>query len=910
MTTLSTSLVNTGLSPNDGTGDSLRAAFVATNDNVTAIQTFLTQTPEFTEANVELLNAETLDANVANITSLTATTTTVTGNLQVNGNILGKLTGNVTSTTALIGNLTVSGTTLTYGDAIFGGNSTGITGNLTVSKDVEITGNLLVNGNVTSVTRSELIIQHPTIELSSTPGASLSSNDGNDRGIEFYWYDSQERKGFFGFDNSSQKLVFIPRATQVPEDGGNVEQFSGTLGTALFDTVEANVSSTGTSVFNAITGTSSNIVNMTGNLVTARQANITSLGTLANLQVTGGNVDVSTGNINITGPAGTTLRINGVQVSTVDANFTGGAVPNATTFNANTTSTSTSTGTVILSGVGGLGIGGNLHAGNITTAGALSAGSFSAANLGGTLTTAHQPNVTSLGTLANLTVSTTISGSVSGSAATVTSATQSAITSVGTLTSITTSGNINATGGGTVFNLGSSVGGATPRQTITINNDGYAVPSDAALTSVGDKFVAWNASNMKGAIGLSAGTMWYQSTGSVSAGHQFYTGSTATPVLALTIANTGLVTAVANVAAPVFVGNLAGTVTTAAQPSITSLGTLTSALVAGNVTVGGTLKSSAVGDIGESGARFGTVYSTTINNSGTVTSAILTASTGNINISTVGKGLRFADGTFQTTSAGGYVEQANVAVKVTAIADNSTNATNYPFFGNVTTGNTEPRTDNGFTYNPSTGNLTSLIFTGALYGNANTATSAGSATSATNATNTAITDDVATAVPVYPTWVSTASGNQAQKVSSSKMSFVPSTGVLTVIATSAQYADLAERYESDQQYEPGTVLIFGGPKEVTVTSYKADISVAGAVSTDPAYLMNNAAPNSVAVALRGKVPVKVYGPVKKGDLLVTSSMSGHAESVGREASYGVAIFAKSLEENLSVGTKVINAVIL
>jgi hypothetical protein len=360
-------------------------------------------------------------------------------------------------------------------------------------------------------------------------------------------------------------------------------------------------------------------------------------------------------------------------------------------------------------------------------------------------------------------------------------------------------------------------------------------------------------------------------------------------------------------------GNITGNVLTAAQPAITSLGTLTSALVSGNVTVGGTLLSSAAGDIGTSSGRFGTVYSTTINNSGTFTSAALTVSTGNVQISTTGKGLKFPDGTFQTTSAGGFVDLANVAIKVTAIADNSTNATNYPFFGNVTTGNTEPRTDSGFTYNPSTGNLTSLIFTGALYGNANTATTAGSATSATtatNATNTAITDDVATATPVYPTWVSTASGNQGQKVSSSKMSFVPSTGVLTVIATSAQYADLAEKYESDQQYEPGTVLIFGGSKEVTVTSYKADISVAGAVSTDPAYLMNKDAPNSVAVALRGKVPVKVYGPVKKGDLLVTSSMSGHAESVGREASYGVAIFAKSLEENLAVGTKVINAVIL
>lgn len=869
MTTLSTSLVNTGLSPNDGTGDSLRAAFVVTNNNVTAIQEFLTQTPEFTEANVELLNAETLEANVANITSLTATTTTVTGNLQVNGNILGKLTGNITSTTALIGNLTVSGTTLTYGDAIFGGNSTGITGNLTVSKDVEITGNLLVNGNVTSVTRSELIIQHPTIELSSTPGASLSSNDGNDRGIEFYWYDSQERKGFFGFDNSSQKLVFIPRATQVPEDGGNVEQFSGTLGTALFDTVEANVSSTGTSVFNAITGTSSNIVNMTGNLVTARQANITSLGTLANLQVTGGNVDCTNSNINITGPAGTTLRVNGVQVSTVDANFTGGAVPNSTQFDDTTASTSSATGAVTIDG--GLGVAGNIYTagnvnvtGNLNVTGTLTAGSFSATNLGGTLTTAAQPNVTSVGTLTGLTVTANISGNISGSSWTVANAAQPAITSVGTLSGLTVTATIN---GNITGNSG----------TVSLTADNSTDATNYPLFAN----VATGDSSPRTDTGFTYNPLSGNITATRFVGH--------------------------------VTGNITGNVLTAAQPSITSLGTLSSLAVTGNVTVGGTLLSSAAGDIGTSGGRFGTVFSTTINNSGTFTSAALTASTGNVQISTSGKGLKFPDGTFQTTSAGGYVEQANVAVKVTAIADESTNATNYPFFGNVTTGNTEPRTDSGFTYNPSTGNLTSLIFTGALYGNANTATSAGSATTATtatSATNTAITDDVTTATPVYPTWVSTASGNQAQKVSSTKMSFVPSTGVLTVIATSAQYADLAEKYESDSQYEPGTVLIFGGSKEVTVTSYKADISVAGAVSTNPGYLMNKDAPDSVSVALRGKVPVKVYGPVKKGDLLVTSSMSGHAESVGRESSYGCAIFAKSLEENLSAGTKVINAVIL
>ena len=94
-------------------------------------------------------------------------------------------------------------------------------------------------------------------------------------------------------------------------------------------------------------------------------------------------------------------------------------------------------------------------------------------------------------------------------------------------------------------------------------------------------------------------------------------------------------------------------------------------------------------------------------------------------------------------------------------------------------------------------------------------------------------------------------------------------------ATSAHYADLAEKYEADADYEPGTVLIIGGEKEVTVTDEAGSLKVIGVVSTDPAYLMNSQA-NGVAVALRGRVPCKVIGNVNKGDVLVASDTPGHA----------------------------------
>jgi len=88
---------------------------------------------------------------------------------------------------------------------------------------------------------------------------------------------------------------------------------------------------------------------------------------------------------------------------------------------------------------------------------------------------------------------------------------------------------------------------------------------------------------------------------------------------------------------------------------------------------------------------------------------------------------------------------------------------------------------------------------------------------------------------------------------------------------SATYADLAEYYEADQHYEPGTVLAFGGDKEVTIAE-DGTTKVAGIVSTNPAYVMNSACEGEhiVALALQGRVPCKVRGNIKKGDMLISA----------------------------------------
>jgi uncharacterized protein YjbI with pentapeptide repeats len=98
-------------------------------------------------------------------------------------------------------------------------------------------------------------------------------------------------------------------------------------------------------------------------------------------------------------------------------------------------------------------------------------------------------------------------------------------------------------------------------------------------------------------------------------------------------------------------------------------------------------------------------------------------------------------------------------------------------------------------------------------------------------------------------------------------------------STSAQYADVAEKYLADADYEAGTVLDFGGAEEVTLCDTDMSRKLAGVVSTQPAYLMNDAiqGDHTVALALLGRVPCKVRGPIAKGDMLVSAG-EGHARA--------------------------------
>ena len=92
-------------------------------------------------------------------------------------------------------------------------------------------------------------------------------------------------------------------------------------------------------------------------------------------------------------------------------------------------------------------------------------------------------------------------------------------------------------------------------------------------------------------------------------------------------------------------------------------------------------------------------------------------------------------------------------------------------------------------------------------------------------------------------------------------------------ATTAQYADLAERFAADAEYPPGTLVKLGGTNEVTQENAVASETVFGVVSTDPAYLMNSEAGDNnthPAIAMVGRVPVRIVGTANKGDRLVSA----------------------------------------
>ena len=134
--------------------------------------------------------------------------------------------------------------------------------------------------------------------------------------------------------------------------------------------------------------------------------------------------------------------------------------------------------------------------------------------------------------------------------------------------------------------------------------------------------------------------------------------------------------------------------------------------------------------------------------------------------------------------------------------------------------------------------------------------------------------------------------------------------VIRAVATSAQYADIAERFAADAVMTPGAVVMFGGAQEITETAEELSEKVFGVVSTQPAYMMNSGAGNNDShpfVAMTGRTPVRVTGTVNKGDRLVSSSVKGTARAAQTGESINpFHVIGRALESKSDAGIGLVN----
>jgi hypothetical protein len=137
--------------------------------------------------------------------------------------------------------------------------------------------------------------------------------------------------------------------------------------------------------------------------------------------------------------------------------------------------------------------------------------------------------------------------------------------------------------------------------------------------------------------------------------------------------------------------------------------------------------------------------------------------------------------------------------------------------------------------------------------------------------------------------------------------------VVHAVSTSAQYADVAERFEADAPMTAGAVVEVGGTAEITETTSDLSENVFGVISDMPAYAMNAAAGNNEShpyVAMTGRTPVRVTGAVTKGQRLVTSSVKGCARAAQPGESISpFHVIGRALETNTDAGIKLVNCAV-
>ena len=831
--------------------------------------------------------------SVGTLTSLAVTGNASAGNVVATGDVSGAtLTG--TLTTAAQPNITSVGTL----------SSLSVTGNVAAG-NLTTTGILSVTGTGTSSIAGNLDMTSNNITNLAEP---VNSSDAATKA-----YVDSVAEGLHTHDSCNAATD----GTLATISGGTVTYNNGTAGvganlvtTGTYTTIDGVTLSDGMRILvkNEANAAHNGIYVRSSSTVLTRATDFDTSAEMAGGDftfVTGGTLYDNTGWV-MTDPVTTvgTTPVSWTQFSGAGTYTAGtGLTLTGTQFSVNASQTQiTAVGTLT-----GLSVNGNITAANITAntgiftgngsglsalAGGNVTGQVGNALVAGTVYTAAQPNITSVGTLTSL-----------------------AVTGNASAGNISTGGVLSVTGNANVGNIGATNGVFT-----NVSGNG------AALTAL-------NASN------ISSGTLDQArlANAAVTLGSTALTlGATVTTVAGLTS-----VTSTTFVGALTGAATTAGTVTTAAQPNITSVGTLTSLAVtgnasAGNISTGGVLSVTGNANVGNIGAAAG-VFTTVSGNgaaltalnasnisSGTLDQARLANSSLTVNgtsISLGGSGTITAN-TTQTLTLGSFLTGTsfNGGTAVTAAVDAVSTATaskvvsrdvNGSFAGNVITATSFSGSGASLTDlnagNLSSGTVPSARLSGSYSISVTSATTAGTVTTAAQPNITSVGTLSSLSVTGNVSGGNLTTTGTVGGTGATHLGNVLTTGANTTAGTitgnwtlsagsrwNATYADLAEKYVADAHYEPGTVLVFGGEHEVTLANEFDSTKVAGVVTTDPAFSMNSACEGEhvAEIALQGRVPCKVYGPVAKGDLMV-SGQNGHA--VANNMARAGTIIGKSLE---------------
>ena len=916
--------------------------------------------------------AQTNITSVGTLGALTVTGNVSGGNLTTGGLIsaTGNITGGNLSGTNISGTLTTASQTNitsvgTLGALTVTGNISG--GNLLINTNAVITGNLTVNGTETifnvanlTVNDKDIIVANNVTGGANVNGAGLQA--GNPATATWF---------FNNATTSWQSNVGItPTANGTLALGGTSNYWGAAYVTTIIATGNANVGNLGaTSIVGTLTTASQTNITSVGTLgsltVTANVAggNLTTTGQVTatgnvsggNLNVTGnivdtgalsiitaasGNVSLApngtnvliatttganiTGTLNATGNAnvgnlGTSGNIsasyflgNGSQLTGIDATAIQNGSANVRAFlNGNVTVSAAGTANVLVVTSTGANIAGTLNTGTgNANVGNLGAATVAATTLTGTLSTAAQTNITSVGTLGSLAVTGNItSGNLSGTSivGTLTTAAQPNITSVGTLGSLAVTGNVsggNLNVTGNIVDTGalSLITAASGNVSLAPNGTNVLVATTTGANITGTLNATGNANvGNLGAATVAATTL----TGTLSTAAQ--TNITSVGTLGA-LAVTGNITS----------GNLSGTsivgtLITAAQTNITSVGTLGALAVTGNASSATAAADTNTTQLATTAYVIGQASATTPTTIGT---------------NTIGTSLRYARADHTHTGVSSAVASTGISVSgatgavtftntgvTSAVAgtnisvSGATGAVTIAVTGTVPTATTAGTVTTAAQANiTSVGTLTSLAVTGAITGGS-LGVSTGNITGGNLILSGAIEDSAqldirttasngnivltpnGTGVILAVKDIVNGQANGVGNIGSAVAYF----NTVFAKATSAQYADLAESYTADADYYPGTVVSFGGTQEVTISNTDSDRRIAGVVSTNPSYIMNSGLESDHVsiVALQGRVPTKVTGKVSKGDLMVSAG-NGRARAE-QDPKLG-AVIGKALED--------------